>query len=139
MLDGLRGEDSERWHQTLKNRILLENYFLPSPLRTCSTPWADLFVKRGVPQYIRSDNSPEMAAIAPREWLVRLEVGTLFIEPGSPWENGYCESFNGRPLDELLNGGILHTMTKARIIIEEWRRHYNVNRRRARGEQAPLS
>ena len=89
---------------------------------------ADLFVSRGVPRYIRSDNGPEMTAIAVREWLGKLEVGTLFIEPGSPWENGYCESFNGKLRDELLNGEIFNTMTEARVIIEEWRRHYNTVR-----------
>lgn len=89
---------------------------------------AELFVSRGVPRHIRSDNGPEMTAIAVRDWLGKLEVGTLFIEPGSPWENGYCESFNGKLRDELLNGGIFHTMTEARIIIEEWRRHYNTVR-----------
>jgi transposase InsO family protein len=90
---------------------------------------ADLFVSRGVPRYIRSDNGPEMTAIAVREWLGKLEVGTLFIEPGSPWENGYCKSFNGKLRDELLNGEIFNTMTEARIIIEEWRQHYNTVRR----------
>jgi hypothetical protein len=89
---------------------------------------AELFVSRGVPQYIRSDNGPEMTAIAVREWLGKLEVGTLFIEPGSPWESGYCESFNGKLRDELLNGEIFNTMTEARIIIEAWRHHYNTVR-----------
>ena len=89
---------------------------------------ADLFVSRGVPKHIRSDNGPEMTAIAVREWLGKLEVGTLFIEPGSPWENGYCESFNGKLRDELLNGEIFNTITEARIIIEDWRRHYNTIR-----------
>lgn len=89
---------------------------------------ADLFVSRGVPKHIRSDNGPEMTAIAVREWLGKLEVGTLFIEPGSPWENGYCESFNGKLRDELLNGEIFNTITEARIIIEGWRRHYNTVR-----------
>jgi putative transposase len=69
-----------------------------------------------------------MTAIAVREWLGKLEVGALFIEPGSPWENGYCESFNGKLRDELLNGEIFNTMTEARIIIEEWRQHYNTVR-----------
>lgn len=63
-----------------------------------------------VPKHIRSDNGPEMTAIAVREWLGKLEVGTLFIEPGSPWENGYCESFNGKLRDELLNGEIFNTI-----------------------------
>ncbi|KIM00790.1 Integrase [Paramagnetospirillum magnetotacticum MS-1] len=63
-----------------------------------------------MPKHIRSDNGPEMTAIAVREWLGKLEVGTLFIEPGSPWENGYCESFNGKLRDELLNGEIFNTI-----------------------------
>jgi len=89
---------------------------------------ADLFANRAVPQFIRSDNGPEMTAIAVREWLAKLKVGTLFIEPGSPWENGYCESFNGKLRDELLNGEIFSTMTEAKVIIEQWRRHYNTIR-----------
>ena len=64
---------------------------------------ADLFIRRGIPAHIRSDNGPEFCARAVREWLSRLGVGTLFIEPGSPWENGYIESFNGKLRDELLN------------------------------------
>ena len=63
---------------------------------------SDLFVRRGVPQYIRSDNGPEFTAKKVRGWLAKIGVKTLFIEPGSPWENGYCESFNGRLRDELL-------------------------------------
>ena len=86
---------------------------------------ADLFIRRGIPAHIRSDNGPEFCAKAVREWLGRLGVGTLFIEPGSPWENGYIESFNGKLRDELLNREIFYTMKEARILIEQWRRHYN--------------
>ena len=89
---------------------------------------ADLFASRGLPQYIRSDNGPEMTALAVRDWLSRLKVAPLFIEPGSPWENGYCESFNGKLRDELLNGEIFQTLGEAKIIIDEWRRHYNTVR-----------
>jgi transposase InsO family protein len=89
---------------------------------------AELFVQRGAPDYIRSDNGPEFTAKVVREWLDRLGVKTLFIEPGSPWENGYIESFNGKFRDELLNGETFDTVLEARIITEKWRRHYNTER-----------
>ena len=84
-----------------------------------------LFVRRGIPSYIRSDNGPEFTAVAVREWLERVGVQTLFIEPGSPWENGYNESFNGKLRDELLNGEIFSNLWEARVLTEEWRREYN--------------
>jgi putative transposase len=84
-----------------------------------------LFVHRGIPEHIRSDNGPEFTAKAVRDWLGRLGVGALFIEPGSPWENGYAESFNGKLRDELLNGEIFYTLKEARVLIEWWRQHYN--------------
>lgn len=84
-----------------------------------------LFILRGTPEYIRSDNGPEFTAKAVRNWLKNLEVVTLFIEPGSPWENGYIESFNGKLRDELLNREIFTTLTEAGILIEEWRKEYN--------------
>jgi len=86
---------------------------------------ARLMLRHGVPDHIRSDNGPEFVAKAVRKWLERLEVKTLFIEPGSPWENGYIESFNGKLRDELLNGEIFYTLQEARVLIEMWRRHYN--------------
>jgi transposase InsO family protein len=86
---------------------------------------ASLFVYRGVPRYIRSDNGSEFTAKAVREWLGRVGVQTLFIEPGSPWENGYNESFNGKLRDELLNGEIFYTLKEARVLIESWRQYYN--------------
>ncbi len=86
---------------------------------------SDLFLERGTPAYIRSDNGPEFTATAVRDWLGRLGVGTLFIEPGSPWENGYVESFNGKLRDELLNGEIFYTLLEAQVLIERWRRQYN--------------
>jgi putative transposase len=86
---------------------------------------ADLFIERGTPEYIRSDNGPEFTAKAIRGWLNRLGVRTLFIEPGSPWENGYCESFNGKLRDELLNKEIFDTVLEARVLTEMWRREYN--------------
>ena len=85
----------------------------------------NLFLMRGAPEYIGSDNGPEFTAKAVRDWLSRLGVGTLFIEPGSPWENGYVESFNGKLRDELIDREIFDTPLEARIIVEKWRREYN--------------
>ena len=85
----------------------------------------ELFVFRGIPEHIRSDNGPEFTAKAVRSWLDRLGVKTLFIEPGSPWENGYIESFNGKLRDELLNREAFTTMMEAKILIEQWRMDYN--------------
>jgi len=88
----------------------------------------DLFVMHGVPDYIRSDNGSEFTARLVREWLKKLKVKTLFIEPGSPWENGYIESFNGKMRDELLNGEIFYSLKEAQVLIEMWRKHYNTVR-----------
>lgn len=85
----------------------------------------ELFCQRGVPVHLRSDNGPEFIAHALREWLNKLSVKPLFIEPGSPWENGYVESFNGKMRDELLNGEIFYTLQEAQILIERWRKDYN--------------
>jgi len=85
----------------------------------------ELFLLRGVPEHIRSDNGPEFTAKAVRKWLNRMGVMTLFIEPGSPWENGYVESFNSKLRDELLNGEIFTTLIEARVLIEQWRQEYN--------------
>ncbi len=87
-----------------------------------------LFVTRGVPAHIRSDNGPEFTAGAVREWLGKVGVKTLFIAPGSPWENGYCESFNGKLRNELLNGELFYTLREAKVLIERWRKHYNTVR-----------
>ena len=84
-----------------------------------------LFIYRGLPGFIRSDNGPEFTAKSVRNWLKRLGVQTLFIEPGSPWENGYNESFNGKLRDELLNGEIFTTLLEAQVLIENWRNEYN--------------
>jgi transposase InsO family protein len=89
---------------------------------------AHLFIAKGIPEHIRSDNGPEFTAKAIRKWLERLRVKTLFIEPGSPWENGYIESFNGKLRDELLNGEIFTTLLEAKVLIENWRREYNTIR-----------
>jgi putative transposase len=88
----------------------------------------DLFLFKGVPDNIRSDNGAEFTAKRVRGWLDRLGAQTLFIEPGSPWENGYNESFNGKLRDELLNGEVFYTLQEAKILIEQWRRHYNTIR-----------
>ena len=87
-----------------------------------------LFVTRGTPGFIRSDNGPEFTAEAVREWLPRVGVDTLFITPGSPWENGYIESFNGKLRDELLNREIFYRLGEAKILIERWRQEYNTFR-----------
>jgi len=89
---------------------------------------ADVMLMRGVPEHIRSDNGPEMTAKVVRHWLAQLGAKTLYIEPGSPWENGFCESFNGKLRDELLNGEIFYSMKQAQIVVEQWRRHYNAVR-----------
>lgn len=88
----------------------------------------DLFVQRGVPSYLRSDNGPEFVAQPLREWLARLQVQTLYIEPGSPWENGYIESLNGKLRDELLNLEIFDTLYEAQVLVERWRVDYNTRR-----------
>jgi putative transposase len=85
----------------------------------------ELFIFRGIPEHIRSDNGPEFAAKAVGKWLGRLGVKTLFIEPGSPWENGYVESFNGKLGDELLNREVFYTLQEAKALIEQWRQEYN--------------
>jgi len=86
---------------------------------------SNLFLTEGLPDYIRSDNGSEFTAKILRGWLQELKVKTAFIEPGSPWENGYNESFNGRLRDECLNGELFYSLKEAQVIIEDWRRHYN--------------
>ena len=88
----------------------------------------DLFIKHCTLEQIRSDNGPEFTAKAVRAWLGRIGVKTLFIKPGSPWENGYNESFNGKLRDELLNGEIFYTLKEAKVMIERWRQEYNIVR-----------
>jgi putative transposase len=89
---------------------------------------SDLFLLRGVPGHIRSDNGPEFVAKSVRAWITAVGAKTAYIEPGSPWENGYVESFNARLRDELLDGEIFYSLREAEIIIESWRRHYNTVR-----------
>ena len=89
---------------------------------------SDLFIVRGVPGHVRSDNGPEFAATAVKGWIKGVGARTAFIEPGSPWENGYVESFNGKLRDELLNAEVFNTLAEAKVLIEGWRRHYNTVR-----------
>ena len=86
---------------------------------------SDLFSLRGVPGHIRSDNGPEFIAKAVQDWIAAVGSTTAYIEPGSPWENGYCESFNAKLRDELLNGEVFYTLKEASVVIEQWRKHYN--------------
>ena len=99
-------------NRSLKSEDVLETLF-------------DLFTSRGVPEYIRSDNGSEFTAKKVRDWLKAVGVKTLFITPGSPWENGYNESFNGKLRDELLNREIFDTLFEAEVLIERWREEYN--------------
>jgi transposase InsO family protein len=89
---------------------------------------SDLFILRGVPGHIRSDNGPEFIAKAVQEWIAAVGAKTAYIAPGSPWENGFIESFNARLRDELLDGEIFYSLAEAKIVIESWRRHYNTIR-----------
>ncbi len=99
---------------------------------------SDLFILRGVPGHIRSDNGPEFIAKAVQKWITTVGAKTAYITPGSPWENGYIESFNARLRDELLDGEIFYTLNEAKIVIESWRRHYNAVRPHASlGYRAP--
>ncbi len=99
---------------------------------------SDLFILRDVPAHIRSDNGPEFVAKAVQEWIGAVGAKTAYITPGSPWENGFIESFNARLRDELLDGEMFYTLREAQIIIESWRRHYNTVRPHASiGYRAP--
>jgi putative transposase len=89
---------------------------------------SDLFILRGIPGHVRSDNGPEFIAKAVRAWIAAVGARTAYIEPGSPWENGYLESFNARLRDELLDGEVFYSLAEAKVVIESWRRHYNSDR-----------
>jgi putative transposase len=89
---------------------------------------SDLFILRGIPGHVRSDNGPEFAATAVKGWISGVGAKTAFIEPGSPWKNGYVESFNGKLRDEPLNTEVFNTLAEAKVLIEQWRRHYNTVR-----------
>lgn len=105
--------------------ILVDRRIRSDDVLDCLT---DLFLGYGPPEHIRSDNGAEFTAKVVRKWLANLGVKTLFIEPGSPWENGYNESFNGKLRDELLNGEIFYTLKEAQSLIERWRQEYNTFR-----------
>ena len=99
---------------------------------------SDLFILRGVPGHIRSDNGPEFVAKAVQKWITAVGAKTAYIAPGSPWENGFIESFNARLRDELLDGEIFYSLREAKIVVESWRRHYNQVRPHASlGYRAP--
>ena len=83
---------------------------------------------RGIPEHLRSDNGPEFVAKELRKWLATLGTGTLYIEPGSPWENGFIESFNGKLRDECLNAELFLSLAEARYIVDRWRLDYNHHR-----------
>ncbi len=105
---------------------------------------SDLFILHGTPGHLRSDNGPEFVAQAVQDWIRAVGAKTAYIEPGSPWENGYIESFNARLRDELLNGETFYSLREAEIVIESWRRHYNTVRPHASlgyrpSELAPVS
>lgn len=101
---------------------------------------ADLFIEHGIPEHIRSDNGPEFVAKKLMQWFKVLDVKPLFIEPGSPWENGYCESFNGKMRYQLLDGELFYSLFEAQVIIENWRRHYNhVRPHSSLGGRPPLA
>jgi transposase InsO family protein len=89
---------------------------------------ADAMIEHGIPEYIRSDNGPEFVAAELRKWLARTGTGPLYIEPGSPWENGYCESFNSKLRDEFLNGEIFYSLKEVKVLAERWRVYYNTER-----------
>jgi putative transposase len=99
-----------------------------STSREVQEVWSELFLRRGCPTHIRSDNGPEFIARMLRQWYERLALAPLFIAPGSPWENGYVESFNGKLRDELLNGELFYTLHEARVIVEGWRQRYKTQR-----------
>src|ERR671912_417573 len=99
---------------------------------------SELFIVRGVPEHIRSDNGPEFVAKAVQKWITAVGAKTAYIAPGSPWENGFIESFNARLRDELLDGEIFYSLREAQVVIESWRRHYNQVRPHASlGYRAP--
>jgi len=105
--------------------LLVERHITSDDVLYCL---GDLFIRHGIPEHIRSDNGPEFTAKVVRQWLGSVGVKTLFIEPGSPWENGYNESFNGKLRDEVLNREVFSTLKEAKVVIENWRQEYNTVR-----------
>lgn len=130
-------EDSTEDGRKLKFLTVLDEYTRESPAievgRSITSKGVIaaleyLFIVRGVPGFIRSDNGPEFMAEAIKQWLKDQGVGTLYIEPGSPWENGYIESFHGRLRDELLNRELFYSVKEAKVLAEGWRLEYNRHR-----------
>jgi putative transposase len=130
---------SARTHDGRSVRILnlIDEYTRESLLIRAERRWssakvisalADVMVWKGVPEHLRSDNGPEFVAKDLRKWLANTGAKTLYIEPGSPWENGYCESFNSKLRDEFLNGEIFYSIKELRVLAERWRVHYNTVR-----------
>ena len=116
---------------------LIDEYTRACLLIRCERSWssakvinalADVMVLKGVPEHLRSDNGPEFVTKGLRMWLAATGAKTLYIEPGSPWENGYCESFNSKLRDEFLNGEIFYSLKELRVVAERWRVHYNTVR-----------
>jgi putative transposase len=130
---------SARTHDGRSVRILnlIDEYTRESLLIRAERRWssakvisamADVMVWKGVPEHIRSDNGPEFVAKDLRKWLENTGAKTLYIEPGSPWENGYCESFNSKLRDEFFNGEMFYSIKELRVLAERWRIHYNTVR-----------
>jgi len=130
---------SARTHdgRTVRMLNLIDEHSRECLMIRCERSWssarviaalADVMVMRGVPEHLRSDNGPEFVARDLRQWLAATGAKTLYIEPGSPWENGYCESFNSKLRDEFLNGEIFYSMKEIRVLSERWRVHYNTVR-----------
>jgi putative transposase len=123
--------------RTVRMLNLIDEYTRECLLIRCERSWssakvigalADVMVLKGVPEHLRSDNGPEFVAKDLRKWLAATGAKTLYIEPGSPWENGYCESFNSKLRDEFLNGEIFYSLKELRVLAERWRVHYNTVR-----------
>lgn len=99
---------------------------------------SELMLERGAPQFLRSDNGPEFVATVLRNWLKSVGTQTAYIEPGSPWQNGYCESFNGKFRDQFLDGELFYSLQEAKVLIEHWRMHFNTTRpHRSIGRRPP--
>jgi len=130
---------SARTHdgRTVRMLNLIDEYTRECLMIRCERSWtsakvisalADVMVMKGIPEHLRSDNGPEFVARDLRKWLAATGAKTLYIEPGSPWENGYCESFNSKLRDEFLNGEIFYSLKELRVLAERWRVHYNTIR-----------
>ena len=133
--------------RTARMLNLIDEYTRECLMIRCERSWpsvkvisalADVMVMKGIPEHIRSDNGPEFVAKDLRKWLAATGAKTLYIEPGSPWENGYCESFNSKLRDEFLNGEFFYSMKELRVLAEGWRVHYNTVRpHSSRGYRSP--